>query len=284
MNSEVAAVLDLSLARLVKLEERIAGAEGDGLRARWEFGRDLLAERVGKKLPPGRLGDVSAETGASRREIQTRMQFAEHFADETALRDAIAQWRSWFRIVHEALPERSREEPAEPGILVPLPEGVFRVIVADPPWRYGNTATRGAAEDHYATMTIEELCDLDVEDRSADDAHLYLWTTNGFLREAFDVMEAWGFAYKTTLTWVKTQIGLGNYFRNNTEHVLFGVRGALRTKVKDIPTAFEAPRGKHSTKPDLFYDLVERASTGPYLEMFARRRRLGDWTHWGDQA
>lgn len=170
-----------------------------------------------------------------------------------------------------------------PVTLAPLPEGAFRVIAADPPWQYDNKATRGAAEDHYSTMTIEELCALDVIDRAADDAHLYLWTTNGFLRESFDVLDAWGFSYKTCLTWVKPQMGLGNYFRSSTEHVLFGVRGKLATADRALMNWFQAPRGRHSKKPDSFYDLVERASPGPYLELFARRRRFG-WEHWGVEA
>jgi len=167
--------------------------------------------------------------------------------------------------------------------VVPMPTGRYSVVVSDPPWQYGNRATRGAAEDHYPTMTIDELCALPVDEWVAEEAHLYLWTTNGFLREAFQVVDAWGFAYKTCLTWVKPQIGLGNYFRNNTEHVLFGVRGGLRTQARDVPTAFEARRGRHSAKPGMFYDLVEKCSPGPYLEMFARSQRF-NWDSWGNEA
>lgn len=165
----------------------------------------------------------------------------------------------------------------------PVPEGVYRTIVADPPWRYDNRGTRGAAEDHYSTMTVDDICELAEKVPADDNAHLYLWTTNAFLRPAFDVVEAWGFEYKTCLTWVKPQIGLGNYFRNSTEHVLFGLRGELDTRADDVPTWFNAKRGKHSAKPDLFLDLVERCSPGPYLEMFARRRRMG-WEVWGLEA
>lgn len=159
----------------------------------------------------------------------------------------------------------------------------YRTIVADPPWKYANRATRGAAEDHYETMTIEELCALDVEELSAPESHLYLWTTNGFLRESFQVMGAWGFTYKTCLTWVKPQLGMGNYFRSSTEHVLFGIRGGLRTLDCNQRNWFEAKRGRHSEKPGMFFDLVERVSPGPYLEMFARRARFG-WDYWGDES
>jgi N6-adenosine-specific RNA methylase IME4 len=160
----------------------------------------------------------------------------------------------------------------------------FTTLVADPPWQYDNKATRNAAGKHYPTMTVAELRDLPVVTHVNDDAHIYLWTTNGFLREAFDVLEAWGFTYKTHLAWIKPQMGLGNYFRCSHEHVLFGVRGSLPTKRRDVMSWFSADRGRHSAKPDSFYDLVEVSSPGPYLEMFARRRRLGDWTVWGNEA
>ena len=191
------------------------------------------------------------------------------------------------------------EKDAEPNLAEPTPiaEGQFRTFVADPPWRYGNTSTRGAAEDHYPTMSIEELCELDVvPSRAADEAHLYLWTTAGHLPEAFKVMEAWGFEYKTYLVWVKPQMGMGNYFRVSTEMVLFGVRGGMGTNSKSIRNHFTAPRSKHSAKPAMFQDLVVESSPGPYLELFSRcnademlhgcqcsKCRLG-WSVWGNQS
>lgn len=159
--------------------------------------------------------------------------------------------------------------------------GVFTTVAIDPPWRYDNTATRAAAADHYPTMSLDELADLYVP--AADDAHLYLWVTNPFMRQGFDLLDAWGFTYKTTLTWTKPQIGLGNFFRSATEHVLFAVRGNLPTLTDNTPTWFTADRRQHSEKPDEFYDLVEANSPGPRLEMFARRPRPG-WDVWGNEA
>jgi N6-adenosine-specific RNA methylase IME4 len=180
------------------------------------------------------------------------------------------------------------ELPDKP--LDPPKPGTYRVITADPPWQYGNSATRGSAKDHYPTMTVDEICKLadTIEGWVADNCHLYLWTTNGFLREAFDVMDAWGFTYKTCLTWVKPQIGMGNYFRVSTEHVLFGVRGKLPIQDRALSNWFESPRGKHSEKPEQFYSLVETASPGPYLELFARVDgrlfKRDSWTFWGNEA
>ena len=173
--------------------------------------------------------------------------------------------------------------------------GTFRTIIADPPWQYGNASTRNAAAKHYLTMTIDELCSLDVSGNAADDAHLYLWTTTSFLREAFDVMDAWGFTYKTNLVWAKTAFGLGNYFRVSHEHVLFGVRGSLNIPPADrVKTWFESGRGRHSAKPDVFLDIVEKCSPGPGLEMFARNDgrpvrfdvegKEFHWTYWGNEA
>lgn len=159
---------------------------------------------------------------------------------------------------------------------------VFPTIVIDPPWQYDNRGTRGAAADHYPTMTITELKDLTIP--AAPDAHLYLWATNNFLREAFELCESWGFTYKTLLTWVKPQMGMGNYFRSVTEHVVFGVRGSLSTARRDRTNVINADRTQHSAKPDAFYDLVEEMSPGPYLDMFSRERRRMGWAVWGNES
>lgn len=178
----------------------------------------------------------------------------------------------------ELRPQRKEPAPVRPA--PPVPRGKFATLVADPPWRYANTRTRAAAAGHYPTMTVAQVCALTPP--AADDAHCYLWVTNGFLREGFEVLDAWGFDYKTTLTWCKPQIGLGNYFRNATEHVLFGVRGRLDLLRRDTPTWFEARRAGHSAKPPEFYDLVMACSPGPRLELFARTPRKG-WKAWGNE-
>jgi N6-adenosine-specific RNA methylase IME4 len=199
---------------------------------------------------------------------------------------------SWREVVKNLKAEKDAADNA-PVALPPAISGQYRTFVADPPWQYGNTAARGAAENHYGTMTIEELCALDaVPNHAADNAHLYMWTTSSHLPQAFEVMSAWGFEYKTYLVWVKPQIGMGNYFRTCTELVLFGVRGSMRTQSRDIRNWFEAPRSKHSAKPEVFHELVMKASPGPYLELFSRctgagcdcsKCRLG-WTVWGNQS
>lgn len=284
----------MSLQNLVVTDKRIRSHEGESLNDRWEFGRELLGMRAGKQLPPGLLSELVGRTGTSRWELQTRVRFAERFSTREQVCDAITHFGSWYRIVHEAL--RASDVATEPK---PIPDGQFSTIVADPPWRYGNTSTRGAAEDHYETMSIEELCELNIaRERAADRAHLYLWTTAGHLPDAFKVMDAWGFTYKTYLVWAKPQMGMGNYFRVSTELVLFGIKGDMRTQHQGLMNWFQAKRGKHSAKPEHFYDeLVLKASPGPYLEMFNRCyademldgtcRCSGcrhGWSVWGDQS
>jgi N6-adenosine-specific RNA methylase IME4 len=184
--------------------------------------------------------------------------------------------------------------------------GPYRTIVADPPWPYRSSTGggfvvpkpadeiarghRGVETMGYGVLTVGDLMSLPVRDLAAPAAHLYLWTTNAFMVEAHAIARAWGFEPKTILTWVKTQqedptrvsMKTGYYFRGATEHAIFAVRGSLPLSTKEgLPTAFLWPRlGAHSVKPDAFGDLVEQASPGPYVELFARRPRLG-WDSWG---
>lgn len=189
------------------------------------------------------------------------------------------------------LKERQREDKREQDrkkiAATPKPEtleGVYSTIVIDPPWDWGDEGDKdqlGRARPTYDTMSIDELEKLPVNKLAADDCHLYLWITNRSLPKGFRLLDAWGFRYITMLTWCKPSIGMGNYFRGSTEHVLFGVKGSLPLKRKDVGTWFSAKRGKggHSSKPTEFNELVESCSPGAYLEMFARSEREG-WVSW----
>lgn len=191
-----------------------------------------------------------------------------------------------------------------------LPEGPFRTISADPPWPYGTSSSghfvipkpqdevdrghRGVETMGYEPMPMDEILALPVRDVADSSAHLYLWVTNAFIAEGMEVMAAWGFKYKTMLTWTKTQdshpirvsMKSGFYFRGATEHVLFGVRGSCPPPDGlALPTGYLWPRlARHSEKPHEFYrDVAEKMSPEPRLEMFARGPRVG-WTTWGNQA
>ena len=164
----------------------------------------------------------------------------------------------------------------------------FATIVIDPPWDWGDEGDvnqLGRAKPDYATLSHDKLLALPVGDKADVDSHIYLWITNRSLPKGFSLLEAWGFRYITALTWVKPSFGMGNYFRGQTEQILFGVKGSQFLKRKNAGTVFYAPRGPngHSSKPTEFYDFVESCSPGPYLEIFSRQNRDG-WVAWGESA
>lgn len=181
----------------------------------------------------------------------------------------------------------------------------YATVVADPPWDHESFPSLSTSvkrpgyklpEDPdfnrrkplpYPTMTVEEIKALPVGDLAASDAHLYLWTTNRYLRDAYEVVESWGFAFSAVLTWCKTPMGtgLGGAFAPNLEFILFARRGSLKHLTRLDTRWWNWPRmgNAHSRKPEAFLDVVERVSPGPYLEMFARRNRLG-WDTWGNEA
>jgi N6-adenosine-specific RNA methylase IME4 len=174
--------------------------------------------------------------------------------------------------------------------------GRFGTILVDPPWRFVNRTGKVAPEHRrlrrYATMTAAEIAALPVGEFALPQSHLYLWTPNALIAEALGIMAAWGFVYKTNLVWLKVRKdgapdgrGVGFYFRNVTELLLFGVRGRLRTRSagRRQVNIMIARKQEHSWKPGEQYPIIEACSPGPYLELFARRT-VPRWTCWGDQA
>ena len=171
----------------------------------------------------------------------------------------------------------------------------YRCIVADPPWAYKtrmsgtlipgatNTPAMKAAPMPYPTMTVDEIAALPVPAISEDDAHLYLWTTQTFLRDTYRVLDAWGFRQGAILVWSKPPKGVVGTYVCSVEFCIFARRGNLAHKRRKLGTCFQWPRSHHSAKPEAFQDMVESVSPGPYLELFARRQRLG-WHTWGNQA
>lgn len=172
----------------------------------------------------------------------------------------------------------------------------FATILADPPWRFTNRTGKMAPEHHrlsrYGTMKLDEIVDLPVESISLPTAHLYLWVPNALIAEGLDVMKGWGFTYKSNLVWYKVRKdngpdrrGVGFYFRNVTELVLFGVRGKNARTFKPGRTQanlFQSRKREHSRKPEELYNIIEGCSPGPFLELFARHARTG-WRQWGNE-
>lgn len=181
--------------------------------------------------------------------------------------------------------------------LLTLGHEKFATILADPPWRFSNRTGKMAPEhrrlSRYATMTMQDILELPVAQVATPKSHLYLWVPNALILEGLDVMKRWGFTYKTHLVWFKVRKdggpdgrGVGFYFRNVTELVLFGVRGKNNRTLKPGRTQVNllaTRKREHSRKPDELYDIIEACSPGPYLELFARHRRRG-WKVWGNEA
>lgn len=157
----------------------------------------------------------------------------------------------------------------------------FSCIYADPPWRYDSTTHRGAAENHYHTMSLEDIAALPIKKLVTEKAHLHFWTTNSFLFESKEIIEAWGFEYKSAFVWVKPQIGAGRYWRNAHEYMLLGVRGNLTFSDKSQPSWKSFDRKRHSEKPREIRKVIEAVSPGPYLELFGRTLVKG-WTVFGN--
>jgi len=227
-----------------------------------------MAEQVRKKAPElwekAKAGDIGISTAYQQVKRAEKEQKRETRREENRA-----------KVAEATTPEAIAESGAK-----------FATIMIDPPWDWGDEGDGdqlGRARPDYATMTKEQLLALPLPDLADDDCHLYMWITNRSLPKGFDLIQAWGFRYITAITWAKPSFGMGNYFRGQTEQILFAVKGSQPLKRKDVGTLFAAPRGPngHSSKPVEFYDLVESCSPGPFLEMFSRSKRDG-WVAWGE--
>ena len=169
------------------------------------------------------------------------------------------------------------------------PKTLYRCIVADPPWTRGQTSgdsKYGSARNHYPLMSLERIKEMPVADLAADNAYLWLWTTNAGIGDALEVVKAWGFRQVGIFTWVKPKLGLGGHLRNGTEQCILAVRGKMTPKCKtQINWLFSYPTA-HSEKPREVVSIIERVSPGPYLELFCRRRPASTekWDCWGNET
>ena len=245
--------------------------------------------------PVSTAATLAVQHGVGEATVKRAAKFAAEVEKSPRLQEAIAKNVPVLQVKRE-LKEEKREERRQENAakiqetVTTAPQSIlesdakFSTIVVDPPWDWsdeGDQDQLGRARPDYKTMTIDQLMDLKIP--ADDDCHLYLWTTNRSMPKAFRLLEKWGFRYITCLTWVKPTFGMGNYFRGQTEHVLFGVKGSLPLKRKDVGTVFNGDRGPggHSSKPVGFLPLVESCSPGPYLEIFSRSSRDG-WVAFGE--
>lgn len=277
----------LLLGRRYNRQKKAVGASSGNNNASKQLDRNDPFVSTAEKL--------ATEHGVSAPTVKRAAKFAEEVEKTPELQEAIATRKPVLQVkreLKEKKRERRREENRAKVAEAKAPEETiqagakFATIVIDPPWDWGDEGDQdqmGRARPDYATMSKEQLMALPVGTLADDDCHLYMWITNRSLPKGFDLIQAWGFRYITAITWAKPSFGMGNYFRGQTEHVLFAVKGSQPLKRKDVGTLFSAPRGPngHSSKPLEFYDLVESCSPGPFLEMFSRCERVG-WTAWGE--
>lgn len=250
--------------------------------------------RRGAQKEPRDKRPTLAEVGIDKK-MSSRAQRVAAVPEEE-FEDMVAEWRG--RIVREnervtvnllRERERARRDEALGNVETIWPKGRYPVIYADPPWRYEHAPPGGEnrlIENHYPTMTLEEICALPVQSITHDDAILFLWATAPQLANALKVVEAWSFEYRTCMMWVKDKIGMGYYVRQRGELLLIARRGEMRTPAPaDRPdSVVEAPRLEHSAKPGAFYGLIEQMYPRmPKIELFARNQRDG-WAVWGNQA
>ena len=172
-------------------------------------------------------------------------------------------------------------------IMLELPNEKYKCILADPPWSYDNKKTgrdmKHGAEAKYPTMALEDICNMDVRGISKKDSCLFLWATTPLLPDAFEVLNAWGFKYKTAIYWRKIMsLGMGYWFRGQVEVCLLGTRGNLKAFRSQEPNFIQSKARKHSQKPDHLYGIIETLDLDPKIELFAREQREG-WTSWGNQ-
>lgn len=248
-------------------------------------------------LPMSNVGHGS-EYGEALYELKTTRQDAHRWQIESSVPEEVFE-----RYITQT--KAKSEEITSKGVLAlairikrqreienakPFPEGKYQVIYADPPWQYNNSALGGSAENHYQTLPMSQLDVLEdknsrqVTDLIGDDAVLFLWVTAPFIAEGLAICEAWSFKYKTHFVWVKdrpTYGKLGFYTYSQHELLFVATKGSCLPRTGSfIPSVIVAPKGEHSAKPEITYEIIENMYPGPYIELFARDRRAG-WEYWG---
>jgi N6-adenosine-specific RNA methylase IME4 len=241
---------------------------------------------------------LGKQHGVSKATVERAGKFAEQVEKVPELKKAITENRPVLQVKRE-LKEQHREarrqenaakiERADTPTRIVETAARFATILIDPPWDWGDEGDNdqlGRAKPDYATMSIDELPDLPVAKLADQDCHVYMWITNRSMPKGFGLLNVWGFRFITILTWPKTHFGMGNYFRGQTEHILFGVKGSQMLRRKNASTllpAWKRGKGGHSSKPAEIYEFIESCSPGPYLEMFSRSERKG-WKAWGENS
>lgn len=260
----------VAIAEYDKMKRKAMGSAKPGTRT------DLTSPTVGEVA--WTQEKTARDLGINRQRVTDAIQIAKAIEERPEYASLKGK-----QILHKVkLAKQSKEIKTSPEL-----KGIYNVIYADPPWQYDNTGVNGAASHHYPTMSIEELCVLNIP--SATNAVLFLWVTNPFLRDAFTVLDAWGFKYKTNIVWVKQNLkkpGAGFYVRGRHELLFICTKGSFTPDMvgkEPIGSVLFSDVREHSRKPEEVYGLIEDIYPNcKYLELFARETREG-WTSWGNE-
>lgn len=252
------------------------------LKNRQGFRSDLTSSQNRLEVPIGTARKIAIEMPNAGRTLIAQALYVIDHAPEEIKEDArkgtnkggISIWNAYKQT------KQLTEAPQTPPI---LPEGVYSVIYADPPWTYTHSFLAGSPNTHYPTMETDKICELKVP--SHKDAVLFLWVTNPLLEDGLQVMQSWGFDYKTNIVWVKDRPGTGHYVRGQHELLLIGTKGNIGTPPTEarVSSVIQIPKTEHSHKPEEVYGIIEAMYNGPYLELFATQKRE-NWKSWGNEV
>jgi N6-adenosine-specific RNA methylase IME4/ParB-like chromosome segregation protein Spo0J len=280
----------VALGRRIEPMERMEAKDRQATQAR--INQPQSDSEVGK-LPTsekGRARDkVGQAVGMSRRTYEKAEAVVEAAEQNPAkfseLQEEMDRTGSVDKAYRKLRQEQVRAERQSPPALTGTPER-FIVLLADPPWRYEHTESESRAiENQYPTMSLDEICELPIQDVCTEDVILFLWATSPKLAEAMQVLEAWGFTYRTCAVWDKEKIGMGYYFRQQHELLLVAAKGHPPTPAPSdrVSSVVRSPRLKHSQKPEVVYEIIEAMYPNlPKLELFARNNR-DNWSAWGNE-
>lgn len=243
---------------------------------KWNQGKRILQDELKFDKPEygsKKIENIARDLNISSREIYRCLQFVKQYPKI----DTVCQSLSWRGVIKQL------QEPRPKPEILPLPEGKFRVILADPPWQFDNQGFEESAQQHYPTMSCEKICKLPIKEKIGEKAVLFLWVVNAFLEEGLRVCEEWGFEYKTNMIWIKEKgPSIGWFTRGRHEMLFIATKGEGMHPKEKFNSWFKAPVIQHSKKPELAYEMIERMYDGPYLELFARDKRE-NWDSWGDE-
>ena len=253
----------------------------------WTLGQRIRLDKGLIKWSQNEAGQVlqglAKDIGKSERTIYNALAVFDKFKTL----DEIPEGKniSMNKLINLYLPQPKKEK-------IVLPKGKYRVIYADPPWKYGNMQhsvdeQETTLDTHYPTMDIDELCQMDIQSLTEENAVLFIWTTSPFLEKVFKVINAWGFDYKTSMIWDKVKHNVGYYVSVRHEFLLICTKGScLPDSNKLIDSVQEIERSnRHSEKPQKFYEIIETMYNGPYIELFSRKKEVRkNWTYWGNES